>query len=376
MNEDMPTGNNYICCVDRVENCIGLALCDITTGEFMVTELADEDKLLGEIAKFSPSEILVNQEIEDMKGIPLTEIREKLEIFVNPYGSFHFQYDRCKETVLRQFGVLHLEGLGLETMDLGVTAAGALLDYMTETQKRELNHINHLKTYSVQDYMVLDMATRRNLELTETLRDKSYKGSLLWVLDHKGTAMGGRLLKRWIEQPLIRKDAIDERLSCVEALVEDPMLCAELKEVLSGIYDMERLMGRVSYGSANARDLLALKTSLQALPGIRLMLQDLEEEGYRKLEKELDGLEDMADLLERAIAEEPPVSVREGGLIRKGYSAQVDQYRSAATEGKQWLADLESREKQQTGIKNLKVGYNHVFGYYIEVIYGQLDLVP
>lgn len=376
MNAELPSGNNYIACIDRVENSIGFALCDITTGEFLVTELDDEDKLFSEIAKFSPSEILVNQEIEDMKGLSLTEVQEKLEIYVYPYGTHHFQYDRCKQTVLQQFGVMHLEGLGLENLDLGVTSSGALIDYLKETQKRELTHINQVRTYSVQDFMVLDMATRRNLELTETLRDKSYKGSLLWVIDQTKTAMGGRLLKRWLEQPLIRKESIDERLDCVEAMVNDPMISAELKEMLSAIYDMERLMGRVSYGSANARDMVALKTSLQALPGIKLALKDLEGRGFRKLEDELDTMEDIASLLEESINEEPPVSIREGDLIKKGYNEQVDRYRSAATEGKQWLADLEMKEKQETGIKNLKVGYNHVFGYYIEISKGQVSMAP
>jgi len=377
MNADLPAeNNNYIVSIDRVEDAIGLAVCDVTTGEFLVTEFGEEEKLIGELGKFKPSELLINQEIEDMKSLRIDEIRDHLHIYVNPYGSYHYQYERCKDTVLHHFGMLNLEGLGLESMELGVTAAGALLEYLTETQKRELTHINHLRTYSVQDYMVLDMATRRNLELTETLRDKSYRGSLLWVLDHTQTAMGGRLLRKWLEQPLIRKAAIDERLGCVENLVNDPMLSAELKEMLSGIYDMERLMGRISYGSANARDLIALKTSLQALPGIKLVLQDLTAEGFRSIENEMDTLEDIAALLEASIREDPPISVREGDLIKTGYNEMVDRYRSAATDGKQWLADLETREKQATGIKNLKVGYNRVFGYYIEVSKGQTSMAP
>lgn len=377
MNAEMPgESNNYICCIDRLENAIGLAVCDITTGEFLVTEFEDEDKLIGELGKFKPSEVLINQEIEDLKGLDLTTLGERMNFFVNSYGAFHFQYDRCRETVLRQFGVMNLDGLGLDAMDLGVTASGALLEYLTDTQKRELTHISQVRTYSVMDYMVLDNATRRNLELTETLRDKSYRGSLLWVLDHTGTAMGGRMLRKWMEQPLIRKEAIDERLSCVEDLVEDPMLCAELKEMLSGIYDMERLMGRVCYGSANARDLIALRNSLKQLPGIKLVLSDLRAQGFKKMEKELDTLEDLADLLERSIAEEPPISIREGGIIKEGYSEQVDRYRNAATDGKMWLAELEAKEKTETGIKTLRVSYNRVFGYYIEVSKGQLNLVP
>ncbi len=377
MNENLPgDNNNYILSINRVEDAIGLAVCDITTGEFLVTEFEEEEKLLDEIAKFKPSEILVNQDISDMMNIDLAKVSEQMGIFLDYFPAYHYQYLRCKETVLRQFHVLQLEGLGLENAELGVTAAGSLLEYLTDTQKRQLTHINQLRTYSVQDYMLLDMSTRRNLELTETLRDKSYKGSLLWVLDHTQTAMGGRRLRKWLEQPLIRKESIDLRLGCVEALVDDPMLSAELKEMLSGIYDMERLMGRISYGSANARDMVALRESLKALPSIRILLQDLQPEGYRSIEKELDPLEDIADLLERAINDEPPVSVREGGIIKAGYNEQVDRFRSAATDGKQWLANLEAKEKENTGIKTLKVGYNRVFGYYIEVSKGQLGAVP
>ncbi len=389
MNADMSGSvNNYIMSIQRIDSArgmsdvvrtggaIGLSICDISTGEFLVTEFEEEEKLMGEIAKFHPSEILVNQETIDMQGIDFAAIGERLSIFINPYPSYHFQYQRGKETVLRQFHVLQLEGLGLENMELGVMAAGALLDYLAETQKRPLEHINKVRSYSVQDYMVLDMATRRNLELTETLRDKTYKGSLLWVLDKTKTAMGGRLLRKWLEQPLIHKERIEERLSAVDDLVQDPMLSEELKESLSGIYDMERLMGRISYGSANARDLTALKISLQKLPEIRLLLQNVSAPLFVRIADEMDLLTDIADLLEASINEDAPISVREGDLIRSGYNEQVDRYRSAATDGKTWLAQLEAKEKQETGIKNLKVGYNRVFGYYLEVSKGQISMVP
>ncbi len=377
MNADtIGENNNYIMSVNRIADAIGLAVADITTGEFLVTEFSEEEKLWDEVAKFQPSELLVNEEIQNMQSLDLDRMKERLSLFVNAYAPYHYQYPRCKEEVLHQFGVLQLEGLGLDGMELGVTAAGALLEYLTETQKRELSHINQVKTYSVQEYMILDMATRRNLELTETLRDKSRRGSLLWVLDHTQTAMGGRRLRKWMEQPLIQKQAIDTRLACVEDLTENPMLSAELKESLSKIYDMERLMGRISYGSANARDLLALKNSLKALPEIALLLSDLPADGFRQIEEEMDLLEDVCQLLEEAIEEEPPISVREGSLIKTGYHAQIDQYRSAAVNGKTWLAELEAKEKEETGIKNLKVGYNRVFGYYLEVSKGNIPLVP
>lgn len=374
--ESIGENNNYIMSVNRIADAIGLAVADITTGEFLVTEFSEEEKLWDEVAKFRPSELLVNEEIQNMQSLDLDRMKERLSLYINPYAPHHYQYQRCKDTILHQFGVLQLEGLGLEAMELGVTAAGALLEYLTETQKRELTHINQVKTYSVQEYMILDMATRRNLELTETLRDKNRKGSLLWVLDHTQTAMGGRRLRKWLEQPLIQKKAIDMRLACVESFAENPMLSAELKESLSEIYDMERLMGKISYGSANARDLLALKNSLKALPGIHLLLQDLPAEDFRRIQEEMDLLEDVCELLGSAIEEEPPISIREGGLIKAGYHEQIDQYRSAAVNGKTWLAQLEAKEKEATGIKNLRIGYNRVFGYYLEVSKGNIPLVP
>lgn len=254
--EAIGESNNYIMSVNRIADSIGLAVADITTGEFLVTEFAEEEKLWDEVAKYNPSELLVNEEIQNMQSLDLNRMKERLNLYVNPYAPYHFQYARCREQVLRQFRVLHLEGLGMENMEMGVTAAGALLEYLTETQKRELTHINQVKTYSVQEYMILDMATRRNLELTETLRDKNRKGSLLWVLDYTQTAMGGRRLRKWLEQPLIHPSAIESRLACVESFADDPMLSAELKESLGEIYDMERLMGKISYGSANARQCL------------------------------------------------------------------------------------------------------------------------
>lgn len=368
-------GNNFIMSVNQHGGRIGLAMADITTGEFLVTEFEEEDKLWDEVAKVQPSEILLNEEIED-KLLYVQSMKERLHLYINLYGAYHYQYEHCRQNVLHQFGVMHLDGLGLGDMRVGVMAAGSLLAYLTETQKRELSHINQVKTYSVQDYMLLDMATRRNLELTETLRDKAYRGSLLWVLDYTQTAMGGRRLRQWLEQPLTKQKAIEERLACVESLTEDPLLSGELKETLSEIYDMERLMGRVSYGSANARDMLALKRSLQALPGIALLLQNLEPALFRKMQERLDTLEDISALLEASIAEEPPVSVREGGIIKEGYNDQIDTYRSASTNGKTWLAALEAEEREATGIKNLRIGYNRVFGYYLEVSKGNVPLVP
>ncbi len=378
MNADaMPEGrNNYIVSVNRVEDCIGLAVADITTGEFRATEFAEESKLLDELAKLEPAEMLVNEDIRSMQSLNLDAIEAFFPVCINSYPAYHYQYDRCRELILHQFGMLTLDGLGMEKMDLAVTAAGSLLDYLQETQRRDMTHIRQLKTYSLQEYMVLDAATRRNLELCETMRDKERRGSLLWVLDHTGTAMGGRMLRRFIEQPLIRVGDIRERLDAVGDFVDDPMLSAELRELLSGIYDMERLMGRISYGSANARDLLALKASLEVLPSVRSLLSETTAAVLRRIADDFDPLSDLYELLQASIAEDPPFTLREGGLIKDGYDEQVDLFRSAALDGKGWLTRLEAREKEETGIKTLRVGYNRVFGYYIEVSKGNIQMVP
>ena len=368
--------NNYIMSVNRVEDMIGVAIADVTTGEFLVTEFKEEEKFMDEVAKYSPSELLVNEDLKNMQSLDFDRITRLHAVYINSYESYHYQYERCRDTILHHFGVLSLDGLGLSEMILAVSAAGALLEYLMDTQKRDLNHITRIDTYSVQQFMMLDAATRRNLELTETMRDKSRKGSLLWILDYTKTAMGGRLLRKWLEQPLVSLEQIEERQEAVADLKEDPMLCEELKETLDGIYDMERLLGRISYGSAGARDLISLKNSLSALPGIQMLIENLNAPYYKKMAGSFDTLEDLYQLLEESIYEEPPITVREGNLIKAGYNETVDRLRSASTEGKTWLMELEAKEKEATGIKNLRVGYNRVFGYYIEVSKGNVPLVP
>ncbi len=368
--------NNYICSVNRVEDVMGLAVADVTTGEFLVTELTEEEKFWDELAKYRPTELLVSEDLKNMESLDFDRIAKTYSVFVNPYPNYHYQYQRCKDMILQHFKVLSLEGLGLQEMPLGATAAGALLDYLLETQKRDLGHISKLTTYSLQQYMMLDASTRRNLELTQTLRDKGRKGSLLWVLDYTSTAMGGRLLRKWLEQPLVDKAAIENRLDAVECFVSDPMVSEELREMLSGIYDMERLMGKISYGTANARDMLALKNSLAGLTGVKALLHALEAPHFQAMEKTFDDLADVCQLLERGIHEEPPITIREGQIIKEGYDPQVDKLRLASVDGKTWLAKLEAKEREATGIKNLRVGYNRVFGYYIEVSKGNIPLVP
>lgn len=368
--------NNYILSVNRVEDVIGVAVADISTGEFLVTEFKEEEKFMDEMAKFRPSELLVNEDLRNMQSFDFDRLARLYSIYINSYESYHYQWERCRDTILQHFKVLSLEGLGLGEMPLATTAAGALLEYLVETQKRDLTHISRIDTYSVQQYMMLDAATRRNLELTETMRDKSRRGSLLWILDYTKTAMGGRLLRKWLEQPLVVQEQIEERQIAVENLVEDPMLSEELKESLNGIYDMERLMGKISYGSAGARDLIALKNSLACLPAIRTLLEDLSAPYFTALASEMDTLEDLHELLETSIYEEPPITIREGHLIKEGYNETVDTLRRASVDGQTWLMELEAKEKELTGIKNLRVGYNRVFGYYIEVSKSNIPLVP
>ncbi len=366
--------NNYIMSVNRTCDRLGIAICDITTGEFFVTEFEEEDKFWDEVAKYRPSEIIINE--ENAGGIDIERLKKSYEIFVNLYGAHHFRLERCEDVLKHHFHVHSMEGLGMSELPLSVTAAGALLDYLVETQKRDLSHISRISTYSLKQYMMLDSATRRNLELTQTLRDKSRQGSLLWVIDYTRTAMGGRLLRKWTEQPLIDKEQIEKRLDAVECFVEDMILSEELKESLEQIYDMERLMGRIAYGNAGARDLLALKQSLRALPGIRSILELLKAPFYEEMAKDFDELKDLCDLLERSIYEEPPITLREGRLIKEGFHAEVDKLRHADVDGKSWLAQLEAKEKEATGIRTLKIGYNRVFGYYLEVSKSFMNEVP
>lgn len=366
--------NNYIMSVNRTCDRMGIAVCDITTGEFAVTEFEEEEKFWDEVAKYRPAEMIVNE--ENMGSLDQERLKKAYQIFVNPYGAHHFRLERCEEVLRRHFRVHSLEGLGMTEMPLSVTASGALMDYLTETQKRDLTHITHISTYSLAQYMMLDSATRRNLELTQTLRDKSRQGSLLWVIDYTKTAMGGRLLRKWIEQPLIDRAQIQRRLDAVECFVSDMILSEELKETLSRIYDIERLMGRISYGSAGARDLLALKQSIGALPDIRAILKVLHAPYFEEMARNFDDLSDLYQLLDQAVYEEPPVTLREGRLIKEGYSAEVDRLRSADVDGKTWLAKIEAREREATGIRTLKVGFNRVFGYYLEVSKSFINQVP
>ena len=367
--------NNYLMGIVYLGERMGLAAADITTGDFLVTEVDSERALVDEINKFSPSEVVCNDAFT-MSGMDLEEIRDRYHFTLGTLEPRFFQEDGCRRILREHFKVGSLEGLGLVDYDCGTIAAGAVLQYLYETQKCTLDHMTTIVPYATGNYMVLDSSTRRNLELLETMREKQKRGSLLWVLDKTRTAMGARLLRTWIEQPLICQEKIQERQKAVEELNLNYIGREELGEYLNPVYDLERLIGRISYKTANPRDLLAFCNSIAMVPHIKQLLEEFTCRNLSRLKEELDNLEDLHELVERAIVEEPPVTVREGGIIREGFSEEADRLRDAKTEGKNWLADLETREREKTGIKNLKIKFNKVFGYYFEVTNSFKDLVP
>ena len=367
--------NNYIMCIVYMEDRYGLSLADVSTGDFYLTELDSARKLLDEINKFSPAEIVCNESFY-MSGVDLDDMRHRLGITIYSLESWYFSDETAETTLKEHFHVNSLEGLGLKDYSYGTIAAGALLKYLYETQKNHLDHISTIHPYSTGKYMIIDSSTRRNLELTETLREKQKRGSLLWVLDKTKTAMGARLLRSYVEQPLIEKKEIEKRQDAIADINNHLITREELREYLNPIYDLERLITRVTYLTANPRDLIAFKNSIHMLPPIKSLLADFDAELLKEIEEELDPLEELFDLIEQSIIEEPPVSVREGGLIKDGYNENVDKYRQAKTEGKTWLAELEAKEREKTGIKNLKIKFNKVFGYYLEVTNSYKELVP
>ncbi len=370
------TRNNYLMGIVYLgDKKIGISAADISTGAYLVTEVSSARSLLEEINKFSPSEIIYNDAFA-MSGIDLEELKSRHTFTSSAADARYFQEETCVRLLREHFHVNSLEGLGLADYDCGVLAAGAVLGYLYETQKSTLDHMTTITPYSSGNYMVIDSSTRRNLELLETMREKQKRGSLLWVLDRTHTAMGARMLRTWIEQPLIEKASILERQNAIEELNMNYISREELGEYLNPIYDLERLIGRISYKTANARDLLAFRNSLAMIPHIKNILREFTCKELKSLEEELDTLEDVHDLIRRAIVEEPPITLREGGLIREGFDEEADRLRHASTEGKDWLADLEVREKEKTGIKNLRIKFNKVFGYYLEVTNSFKDMVP
>ena len=366
--------NNYLMCISYVGKNYGISVTDLSTGVFKTCQIQQAEKVVDEINKFQPSEVLYQAGVEQVEEIHA--VCERLQVSHTETPDYYFNLETDEETLKRQFHINSIEGLGLKDSPACVASCGALMQYLHETQMSSLSHINHIETYSVDSFMILDSATRRNLELTETLRDKQKRGSLLWVLDKTKTAMGARKLREFVEQPLLYKDAIEKRLDAIEAINKELIVREELREYLNTIYDLERLLTRIALKTANPRDLLAFKTSIQYLPDIYNLLRELPCERINEIYEDYDSLEDLYDLLEQAIVEEPPVSIKEGGIFKQGYRDEIDELRLAKTECKTWLADLESKEREKTGIKGLKIKYNKVFDYYFEVTNSFKSLVP
>ncbi|MBO5472591.1 MAG: DNA mismatch repair protein MutS [Lachnospiraceae bacterium] len=367
--------NNYLICVCYFPGKIGVSVADVTTGDYYLTEVEDINKLQDEINKYAPSELICNEQFF-VSGYEIEDLKERLHVSVYSLAPHYFDEDACRKILLKHFHVNTLAGLGIEDFPAGMIAAGALLKYLYETQKNSLAHFTHLYPYLTSKYMLLDSSTRRNLELTETLREKQKKGSLLGVLDRTKTAMGGRLLRKFIEQPLIDRKKIEENLDAVEALSSQSVNRDEIRDYLNTIYDLERLLGKISYKTANPRDLIAFRNSLSMLPPIRTLLGDFDAAVLQDVRDRLDTLDDIYHLIDDAIMEEPPILVKEGGIIKEGFHKDIDTLRRAKTDGKNWLAELEDEDRKRTGIKNLRIKYNKVFGYYFEVTNSYKNLVP
>lgn len=371
--------NNYLMCIYHDEN-YGISFADITTGDFYTTEVASLSKVIDEISKFSPVEILIDSSVpvDENTGlhVSIIDLCNKNNVMLSIMEDWYFDQEMDINLIIDQFCVANLEGLGLKDYNEAICSIGCLIYYLKDTQKGAVEHINHIRTYNVEDYVVLDSATRRNLELTETMRDKNKHGSLLWVLDKTKTAMGARTLRSMVEQPLKSAKEIEDRFDAIEAFNNSVINREELREYLQAVYDLERLMTRITLRTANPRDLIAFKNSIAMLPHVREVLHEFSDGLLKKYDDELDELSDLYELIEASIDEEAPIQVKEGRIIKTGYNADVDMLKSAKTDGKEWIIDLEAKEREATGIKNLKVDYNKVFGYYFVVTNSYKDLVP
>ena len=371
--------NNYIMSIYKNGIYFGVTVCDVTTGDFRTTEIKETNNfamLLDEISKYSPAELVVNPMMYDCSE-EISKIRERFDIYITRLDENQFTDNYEALTV--KYKIVDDDDNEIEDITeymLSVAATNALRVYLLDTQKTSLDHINKLIIYKTTKYMALDINARRNLEITEKLRDKSKKGTLLWVLDKSSTAMGGRLIRRWLNNPLLDAKQINKRLDAVEELKDNIILRGDLSDLLKKVYDIERLAGKISYGSANGRDLISLKNSAKQLPEIKKVLANAKSGLLSELYSELDVLKDVYDLINKTIVEEPPIAIKEGGLIKKGYDKEIDQLKEATTNGKNWIVKLEVEEREKTGIKGLKVGFNKVFGYYIEVTKSNISLVP
>ena len=358
--------NNYIMSIVYFGDIYGISTADLSTGDFYVTEVDSQRSLLDEINKFMPAEIICNNSFS-VSGVDIDDIKTRLNIPVFAIDDWYFDDDTCKRTLLTHFKAQTLEGLGLIDYSAAIVSSGSLMLYFQETQKNALSQLTRITTYNTGKYMIIDTSTRRNLELTETLREKQKRGSLLWILDKTKTAMGGRLLRSYIEQPLIEKSEITARQEVIEKLNSSMITREELREYLNPIYDLERIISKIASKSAGPRDLVAFKNSLMMLPHIKNLLNEFDCSLINDINAEMDSLEDIAKLIDAAIVEEPPLALKDGGIIKDGYNEEIDRLRSAKTEGKTWLMDLEAEERERTGVKTLKIKFNKVFGYCIEI---------
>lgn len=368
--------NNFIMSIVKKGLFFGIAVCDVSTGDFLATQITEEnnfEKLLDEIARFMPAEIVANKMMYESEK-EIARIKDRINVCISNVEEDSFS----EETAFleRMYTFKNETGSGLKDNLFAIAAINGLTSYLNATQKIKLDHINTIQLYKTTKYMALDVNARRNLELTDRMRDKSKKGTLLWVLDKTATSMGGRMLRRWINDPLVDVKEINERLEAVKELKENMILRGDILETLNRVYDIERLAGRISYGNANARDLISLKSSLSKLPELKTELSQTNSKMLKKLYSDLDELKDVTELIEKSIVDEPPITIKEGGIIKTGYSEEIDECKRAAIEGKSWLVNIEAKEKELTGIKNLKVGYTKVFGYYIEVTKSFLKQVP
>ncbi|MGN1330547.1 MAG: DNA mismatch repair protein MutS [Clostridia bacterium] len=368
--------NNFIMSIVKKGLFFGVAVCDVSTGDFFATQITEEnnfEKLLDEIARFMPAEIIANKMMYESEK-EVTKIKDRISICISNTEEESFSEDT--ELLERMYTIENGTGKTIKDNLFAVAAINGLTAYLNETQKIKLDHINKIDLYKTTRYMALDVSARRNLELTDRMRDKSKRGTLLWVLDKTSTSMGGRMLRRWINDPLVDVKAINERLEAVKELKENMILRGDILESLNKVYDIERLAGRISYGNANARDLISLKNSLSKLPELKQELSTAEAPMLKKLHSDLDELKDITELIEKSIIEDPPITIKEGGIIKTGYNDEIDECKRAAVEGKSWLVNIEAKERESTGIKNLRVGYTKVFGYYIEVTKSFLKQVP
>ena len=371
--------NNYIMSIFKSGIYFGISVCDISTGEFYAAEIKDNNnfpQLLDEIARYSPSELVINSNLADCTE-EMSKIRERFNAYITRFQDKFF--DTKPDIIKLRFNLVDTNQKPIENIEersFAVASINALIEYIEQTQMTSLDHINKITIYQISKYMSLDINARRNLEITEKMRDKSKKGTLLWVLDKTSTSMGGRHLRRWLNDPLIDTLEINRRLEAVKELKENVMLRGDVIDNLKKVYDIERLAGKMAYGNANARDMITLKNSLARLPEVKSVLQNCNSPMLKDIYENLDELQDIHDLIEKSIVEDPPMTVKDGGIIKMGYNEEVDKLKTATTEGKNWIIQLEAEEREKTGIKNLKVGFNKVFGYFIEVTKSNLDQVP